>query len=169
MWGAGGDGERSAPLCEHPPRPTPALRTQGLDLAPSVYCPCQAPLWPHLHTHVSGHSGICVSPRPPEGHCVGQTWPVGPDESPFLRMGLGVLLTGWLCWSLVALGSESSFRGCQETPNCLVFFSSVAFFLPTDFCKLCPVFLPVMTTPQSGFWLFACTGLPASQSLLTEA
>lgn len=84
MWGAGGDGERSALLCDHPPRPTPTLRTQGLDSAPSVYSPCQAQLWPHLHTHVSGHSGTCVSPRPPEGHCVGQTWPVGPDESPSL-------------------------------------------------------------------------------------
>lgn len=84
-------------------------------------------------------------------------------------MGLGVLLTDWLCWSLVALCSESSFRGCQETPNCLVFSSAAAFFLPTDFCKLCLVFLPVMTTPQSGFWLFACTGLPASQPLLIEA
>lgn len=82
--GAGGNGERSAPLCDHPPRPTPTLRTRGLDSAPSIYSPCQAQLWPHLHTHVSGHSGTRVSPRPPEGHCVEQTWPVGPDESPSL-------------------------------------------------------------------------------------
>ena len=53
MWGAGGDGKRSAPLCDHPPRPTPTLRTRGLDSAPSVYSPCHAQLWPHLHTHVS--------------------------------------------------------------------------------------------------------------------